>query len=544
MKAGRSRGAAAPEVRSRGEPAPDLRVRAANDRPVAPGGAYVLYWMIAARRPAFSHALDRAVALARELRKPLLVLEPLRAGYPWASDRLHRFVMDGMAANARAFARAGASYLPYLEPEPGAGKGLLEALAARAAAVVTDDWPAFFLPRMVAAAAARLPVRLEAVDGNGLLPMRAAPRLFLNAQGLRRFLQGHLAPHLRALPSPAPLEEDFPRRLALPDDVLRRWPPASGADLAPGGPLLARLPIDHAVPPAPLQGGCEAGAAALASFVEDGLARYGGDRSRPDEEMGSGLSPYLHFGHVGAHQAFLAVAAREGWAETRLSWEVTGQRLGWWGLSEGAESFLDELVTWRELGFNMCHLRPDHLAYGSLPEWARATLAAHASDPRPHRYGLAELEAAATHDPLWNAAQRELLGAGRIHSYLRMLWGKKILEWSPSPEEALRVMLHLNDRYALDGRDPNSATGIFWVLGRYDRPWAPERPIYGSIRYMSSERTLKKLGGLAGYLRRWGAPGRSAPEQLELHGAPAGEAGGPGAAGRRASGVARRRRGR
>ncbi|HZZ84713.1 MAG TPA: deoxyribodipyrimidine photolyase [Anaeromyxobacteraceae bacterium] len=492
------------------------RVRAANDRPVRREGAFVLYWMIAARRPAWSHALDRAVAWARELRRPLLVLEPLRAGYPHASDRLHRFVMDGMAANARAFAAAGVAYLPYLELEPGAGKGLLEAVAAGAAVVVTDDWPAFFLPRMVAAAAARLPVRLEAVDGNGLLPMRAAPRLFLNAQGLRRFLQAHLAEHLRSPPSAAPLGGDFPRRLAVPEEALRRWPLATAGDLAPGFALLARLPIDHAVRPAPRQGGCEAGAAALSAFVAGGLARYGGDRSRPEVEMGSGLSPYLHFGHLGAHQAFAAVAEHEGWSETRLSWEVTGQRLGWWGMSEQAESFLDELVTWRELGFNRCHLRSDHLDYDSLPEWARATLADHARDPRPHLYRLDELEAAATHDPVWNAAQRELLGDGRIHGYLRMLWGKKILEWSASPREALRAMLHLNDKYALDGRDPNSASGIFWVLGRYDRPWGPERKIYGKVRYMSSERTLEKLGGMQEYLKRWGPPERRPPAPLEL----------------------------
>ncbi|HET9594342.1 MAG TPA: deoxyribodipyrimidine photolyase, partial [Anaeromyxobacteraceae bacterium] len=180
---------------------PALRICAVNGAPVRPGGDFVLYWMIAARRAAHSFALDRAVALARELSRPLVVLEALRAGYPWASDRLHRFVLQGMAVNAAAFAAAGVAYHPYVEPRPGDGKGLLEALAARACAVVTDEFPAFFLPRMVAAAGARLRVRLEAIDGNGLLPLRAAERVHLTAFAFRAFLQRALPEHLAAFPS-------------------------------------------------------------------------------------------------------------------------------------------------------------------------------------------------------------------------------------------------------------------------------------------------------------------------------------------------------
>jgi len=159
-----------------------------------------------------------------------------------------------------------------------------------------------------------------------------------------------------------------------------------------------------------------------------------------------------------------------------------------------AEHFLDELVTWRELGFNMCSLSNNYDQYGSLPEWARKTLGNHAKDPRPHIYSLDDLEKAETHDPLWNSAQMQLATQGGIDNRLRMLWGKKILEWSPTPESALEVMIHLNNKYALDGRDPNSYTGIFWTLGRYDRPWGPERPIFGLVRYMSSASMARKLG--------------------------------------------------
>jgi deoxyribodipyrimidine photo-lyase len=163
---------------------------------------------------------------------------------------------------------------------------------------------------------------------------------------------------------------------------------------------------------------------------------------------------------------------------------------------------LDELITWRELGFNLAWQRTDYDRYESLPDWAQSTLAKHARDRRPKLYDLAQFERAETHDPLWNAAQRQLVCEGRIHHYLRMLWGKKILEWSATPQDALAVMIELNNKYALDGRDPNSYSGVFWVLGRYDRAWGPERPIFGKIRYMSSENTTRKLH-VAGYLAKY-----------------------------------------
>ncbi|MCW8858274.1 MAG: deoxyribodipyrimidine photolyase, partial [Deltaproteobacteria bacterium] len=162
------------------------------------------------------------------------------------------------------------------------------------------------------------------------------------------------------------------------------------------------------------------------------------------------------------------------------------------------------LVTWREVGFNAALFRPDYDRYHSLPDWARESLAKHRVDPRNYIYRFEQFEQAQTHDPLWNAAQNQLLCEGRIHNYLRMLWGKKILEWSPDAETALQTMLKLNDKYALDGRDPNSISGIFWCLGRYDRAWGPERPIFGKIRYMTSENTARKFS-VKKYLQRYAA---------------------------------------
>jgi deoxyribodipyrimidine photo-lyase len=485
-------------------PVPPLRIRAANDAPLRRDGAHVLYWMTAARRTGWNFAFQRSVERARMLGRPLLVLEALRVDYPWASLRHHRFALDGMAANRAALEGTGVGYLPYVEPRPGGGRGLLEALAGDACLVVTDESPAFFLPRMVATAAQRLPVRLEAVDSHGLLPLAAADRDFTVAHSFRRFLQKVLPAHLEESPAPDSLAGGplvaFP---GIREEVSARWPPAS-PELLGGAPgALEALPVHGSVAPVEDRGGTPAARARLERWMRDGLPRYHQDRNSPDRDAASGLSPWLHWGHISPHEIVARIMEREGWNPGRLAPRPHGSREGWWGMSPPAEAFLDELVTWRELGGVTAFRDPaGHDRYASLPAWARATLADHSADPRPHLYDVEAFRAAATHDPLWNAAQRQLLGEGRIHNYLRMLWGKKILEWSASPEEALETMLELNNRYATDGRDPNSVSGISWVLGRYDRGW-PERPIYGTVRSMSSDATRRKVE-LDRYLRRWG----------------------------------------
>jgi deoxyribodipyrimidine photo-lyase len=477
---------------------PEIRIQTCNAAPVRPDGEYVLYWMTTFRRLGWNFALEHAADRARELGRPLVIFEPLRAGYPWASDRFHRFVLDGMAGHARRLARSKVLYYPYVEPAPGQGRGLLEALAGHACLVVADDSPGFFLPRMVAAAAGKLKVRMEKVDSNGLLPLRATDRVFSAAFHFRRFLQKTLPDHLADFPEEDPFASPLPGRLPeLPPEILRRWP-AALLDAS-----LARLPIDHAVAPVPgVTGGNEAAAAVLERFLEERLGGYGEGRNHPDEEISSGLSPYLHFGHVSPHQVFAAVASWEEWTPERLGQGARGAVEGWWGMSPAAEKFLDEAITWREVGYHMAFHQPDFDQYSSLPDWAQRTLGQHERDPRPHLYSLEEFEAAGTHDEVWNAAQTQLVREGRIHNYLRMLWGKKVLHWSASPREALAVLIELNNKYALDGRDPNSYTGIFWCLGRYDRPWAPERPIFGSVRYMSTESTLRKLR-LKRYLEKY-----------------------------------------
>lgn len=479
---------------------PPWRLRVIRDVAPAAEGDYVLYWMLGARRPTWNFALDRAVDWADELDKPLLVLEALRCDYRWASDRFHQFVIDGMKANASAFAAVGVDYYPYLEPSAGAGRGLLATLAARAAVVVTDRTPVFDLADLVERAGRRLDVRFEEVDGYGIVPLEAPSSVFPTAYAFRRYLQRALPGFLTVRPRPT-VPSGRSRRLVAPlaASITSRWPPAAHGDR--GWPEVSEFAIDHGVGVVPQQGGVDAAQQALARFVSERLSRYD-ERSHPDANVSSGLSPYLHFGHISPHEVMAAVLAIDGWSPDRLSKTATGKKDGWWGTSTQVEAFLDQLVTWRELGGNASR-REGYTRYETLPDWARATLAKHAGDHRPHVYGIDEFAAADTHDDVWNAAQRELAVEGRLHNYMRMLWGKKILEWTRSPEEALETMVELNNRYALDGRDPNSYSGIFWVLGRYDRPWGPERPIYGTIRYMTSDSAVRKLH-LAEYLRRWG----------------------------------------
>ncbi len=482
---------------------PRARLRILNSESVRPDGKFVLYWMVASRRTRFNFGLQHAVDRAHELAQPLVVLEALRCDYPWSSERFHRFVLDGMADNAASLRKAGIHYYPYVESRPGAGKGLLAELSRHACLIVTDDFPAFMLPRMLESAGRRSAVQVQSVDSNGLLPLSAADRAFPTAHAFRRFLQRNLREHLAAFPKANPLSRlRLPKLSQLPAAILKRWPPVPEKLLAGPESLLQTLPIDRSVRATATPGGPAAAHTALARFIGR-IDRYSDDRNHLDVEITSGLSPYLHFGHLASHEVCSSVLEREDWTIDRLGPGAAGSREGWWGLSRSAEAFLDQLVTWRELGYNMCRQREDYARYESLPQWATRTLADHAGDTREHLYTLTQFEEAATHDGLWNAAQNQLRRDGTIHNYMRMLWGKKILHWSESPQDALDIMIELNNKYALDGRNPNSYSGIFWVLGRYDRPWGPERPIFGKVRYMTSDNTARKLK-VAGYLERFG----------------------------------------
>jgi len=482
---------------------PASRSHRLNERPKRAERRFVLYWMSSARRPRWNFALDRAIEYAARLRKPLLVVETLAADTPWMNRRHGALVLDGMASNAKGFGRKRISYVPCIASDARRLKRTLKTLIADAAIVVTDRFPLREHVDLQDAVVRGVNVRVEAVDSSGLLPLSATDRAFPTAHGFRRHLQKTLPDHLTDWPVADPkLPAQFPRLAEAAVEASPKCLVGSEAVVDSGRAMLARWAAGHDAEPVDLTGGHQAADRTLRRFLADRLAVYGEDRNHPQRAATSGLSPYLHHGHISVHQVLAELIERMGWSPDRLADRPTGSREGWWGMDPTAECFLDELVTWREVGLNMCVHRGDYDVAESLPDWAQATLNQHNGDRREHEYSLEDFRSAATHDELWNAAQRQLQRDGVIHNYLRMLWGKKILEWTPDWQTALDVMLDLNNTYAIDGCDPNSYSGIFWVLGRYDRAWGPERPIFGKVRYMSSANTARKMA-VGEYIKRY-----------------------------------------
>jgi deoxyribodipyrimidine photo-lyase len=333
------------------------------------------------------------------------------------------------------------------------------ALARRAALVVTDYFPTFIVPRQIRGLQARVDTPVVAVESATVLPMGYLEKEYSTARAIRPALMEALPHFLWPVGNP---ELRVRRAVEVPfdDSAARRLGGSAIAD------MVARCDVDHSVPPSTtFRGGTRAGRQRLAEFLRTGLKDYSERRNDPNQpDAVSRLSPWLHFGNLSIHEVLLA--AREA------------------GPAEEYAKFQDEALTWRELAHNFCHFNPKHRTPAAIPAWARKELADHEADPRPHRYSLEEMESARTGEELWNAAQRSYLREGWMHNYMRMLWGKTVLQWTRNATEALQVLEHLNNKYALDGRDPNSYGGIMWIFGKFDRPFY-RRPIYGTVRYMS-----------------------------------------------------------
>jgi deoxyribodipyrimidine photo-lyase len=424
------------------------------------------------RRAESNHALAYAARLANESDLPLLVYEGLTCMYPHASDRLHTFVLEGVPDTARQLRSVGVGFIFYLRRSRSDPNDILYRLASHARAVVTDDYPAF-IARVYNA---RVPRRIDApyivVDSSCVVPMNSIEKLEYAAYTIRPKIAKLLPACLRPV---EPLR--MRRRFKGPLSAFHTEVTAENiADLVAG------CEIDHSVRPAiGFRGGANAAQRRFRTFLEHRLRRYARDRNEPSANATSDLSPYLHFGHISALHIALQV---KSYAEkNRLI----------------ADEFLEQLIVRRELAFNFARHAGEPASLDHLPEWALQTLRDHAADKRPQIYSLDELERAVTYDELWNAAQKELLLRGKIHGYYRMYWGKKIIEWSCSYEDALHAMVYLHDRYALDGRDPNTYANILWCFGLHDRPW-PERPIFGKVRYMSLDGMRRKTD-VAAYVK-------------------------------------------
>jgi len=435
----------------------DHRVQSLNAAGANESAKYVLYWAQVNRRVAWNHALEYAVQLANHAGLPVLFYEGLTYDYPYASDRLHTFILEGVPDTERELQRLGIGYVFYLRRTRDDPNDIFYRLAKDAAAIVTDDYPVFPARGHNTSVPPKLDIPYHAVDSSCIVPMSCFEKREYAAYTIRPKIRKLLPQYLRRVPA-------LRVRNKFHGKIPRFHTPVTLSNVST---LVASCDIDHTVRPSPIfRGGASAAHKRLRRFLKQNLHRYANLSNQPSEKATSGLSPYLHFGHISSLQVALAV---QDYARAHKLLP---------------DEFLEELIVRRELAFNFARFAEHPESLRSLPDWARKTLASHACDKRDPTYLRDQFELAGTDDPLWNAAQNELLLTGKIHGYYRMYWGKKILEWSPTPEEALATAIYLNDRYALDGRDPNSYSNILWCFGLHDRPWV-ERPIFGQVRYMS-----------------------------------------------------------
>lgn len=432
-----------------------------NGRPVEPGGECVVYWMQRSQRAFGNLALKFAAHTANELRKPLVVYFALYEKYPMASARAFQFLLEGLKETAGALRDHGIGFVVRREPP---WEGVVRfSEESRACAVIVDEDYLKVGRAWRGSAAEKLTVRLIQVDADTVVPARNTPKEEWGAYTIRPKILKVLHEHMVEIPDTWP-EHAF------------QWETGDSLDIEKAEPsVLARsLDVEQQVEPVcGVRGGFSQAERRLSSFITQTLPCYADSRNEIGVECASGLSPYLHFGQVSPLSVALAVSRSS--ADDRC-----------------VDAFLEQLIVRRELAINFCLYNNNYDSLDGAAQWARESLERHRSDPRPEVYSLEELEAARTHDDLWNAAQTELVASGKIHGYMRMLWAKKLLEWSESPEDALARAIFLNDKYALDGRDPNGYANIAWcIYGKHDRPF-PSRPVFGRIRFMSTAAARRK----------------------------------------------------
>ncbi len=426
--------------------------------PPDPNGACIVYWMQRAQRGVDNPALDVAVAAANALRTPVVVFLAPVPFYPNANVRHYRFLAEGIPDIAAALGKRNIGFVLRRFPEHSLLRFCEE---VKAALVIGDENPMREPESWRRTAAKKLKVPLWTVDADVIVPSRLLEKAQYAAHIIRPRLQAQLKTFL--VPSTNPRAQVG-------------WTKPQGLQsLEPDFDITQNWQLDRTVSPVSgWRGGSAEALRLLGEFAQHNLQQYGTQRNKPENDHTSRLSPYLHFGHISP--ITVALAAQRANAT-----------------NADKEAFLSQIITWRELAVNLVRFNPDYDSFECAEPWAHRTLAKHAADPRPVIYSERLLEQAETHDPLWNAAQTQMVSTGWMHNYMRMYWAKKILEWSRSPAEAHHVAVRLNDKYELDGRDPNGYAGIAWaIVGKFDRPWF-ERPIFGQIRHMSGASTGRKF---------------------------------------------------
>ena len=441
----------------------DARVTVRREGVPDPKGKCVVYWMQRAQRGVDNHAVDLAVKIANLLGLPLVVYFAGIANFPHANLRHYVFLNQGLPDIEADLAARNVSFVMRRAPHESHERLLAD---VGAAFLVGDENPMREPERWRKELAARIRIPFWTVDADVVVPSKLIEKAQYGAYTIRPRLYRLLPDYLHGYENlKAEHEWKRPRGFyadSVHEDMTRDW---KGLDRSVG-------PVDA------WQGGTHAGLKRLKLFTGKLLARYDSQRNHPETDGTSCLSPYLHFGHVGPMTIALAVDAAAK-ANPKLR--------------EARDSYFNELIVWRELAVNFVRYTPSHDSADSAEPWAKTTIAEHARDERELIYTLPQLEHARTHDDLWNAGQVQMVRFGWMHNYLRMYWAKKILEWTPNIATAMKYAIYLNDKYSLDGRDPNGYAGIAWaILGKFDRAWR-ERPIFGKIRYMSRDSTGKKF---------------------------------------------------
>lgn len=441
-------------------------------------GSCVLYWMQSSQRGEYNAALNAAIALANRLALPVIVLFVV-ADYPAANLRHYTFLLEGIRDAAQRLQERGTPLIIRRGSPPDEVVKIAKEL--RVAAVISDESDMRTPRTWRTEVKKRLSVPFACVDANVVVPTRYFPKEEWAARTLRPKIQRVLPAYLQPV---VDLEPAHP---------LKR-PPCDAGDTKNPLSYLDSLSIDRSIPPSNIfHGGQQEGQQRIEQFIQQGLASYGTKRNNPELEGTSMLSAYLHFGHISVQQL--------AWDIEQYAPEKTGS--SHIDADGGRAAYLEELIVRRELAINFALRNPHYDSLEGCPDWGKKTLEKHASDPRQWVYSREELEQARTHDELWNASQREMVQTGRMHGYMRMYWTKKILEWTATPEEAFEDAVYLNDKYEIDGRDANGYTGIAWAIGgKHDRPWGPERPIFGLVRYMALSGMQRKMDTRA-YIYKW-----------------------------------------
>jgi len=439
------------------------RVTALNNKPVT-DGKYVLYWMQAAQRVEYNHALEYAIRRANELKRPVVVFFGVTEDWPDANQRHYHFMLEGLKEVRRRLKAKGIQMVIHsTSPDSGAVE-----LAKNAALVVADAGQLRIQKKWRSHVARRIKCALHEVEANLIVPVEeASEKENFSAGTIRPRITKKLDYYL------VPLKHTKPRL----DSLGLRF---ATFDIEDTNKAVSKLKIDRSVGKvSTFQGGTSEAKRHLHRFLRNKLSDFAELRNDPNADCVSNMSPYLHFGQISSLYIALQVSKTS---------------------SPGKDAYLEELIVRRELSHNFVFYNDKYDTFASLPPWARTTLNYHRRDKRQYLYSTEQFESAQTHDPYWNAAQKEMVITGKMHGYMRMYWGKKILEWTKNAETAFKIALYLNNKYELDGRDPNGFAGVAWCFGKHDRAWT-DRPIFGKIRYMNAAGLKRKFNPDA-YVKR------------------------------------------